>query len=494
MQNKLFCKDIDSSIEILSQIFNPPPSMTFSIQKRFTLPLLLFVSLLLSSCATYYQQNEAFNTSFANGDMQTANKHLDGNKKLQSNRNRVLYLVNKGTLAWMQQDYVQANSYFNEADLLIEDQRKKLGSEVLALISNPSVKPYKPEDFENVLINYYKAIAYLQMGKKQEALIECRRVNEKLYTLNDKYPRNHKNRYSDDAFAHNLMGMIYEASKDYNNAFIAYRNAYKIYKNNYAKNFSTVAPNQLKKDILRTAKRMGFDKEYNYYSKEFGINFQAPAKNEGEIVFIWMNGLGPIKSEWSINFSAHNSGGMLTLANSDEDVSFPFSTRNFNSNEKAAFSNLEFLRIAFPKYQERVPLFSQALIETDNKGQFPLEKVEDINAIAFKSLKDRMVRELANSILRLATKKALEEYARSKDKTLGTLLSIVNAITEKADTRNWQTLPHSIYYTRVRLKPGQHKITLNLKGGSVGTQKKELNFNVEAGKTQFFTFQNLETK
>jgi len=456
---------------------------------------LLLASLLLSSCATYYKQNEAFNKSFESGDMQMANKHLDANKKLQSNRNRVLYLVNKGTLAWMQQDYTLANTYFKEADLYIEDQRKNFGSEALAIVSNPSVKPYKPEDFENVLINYYKAIGYLQLGKNQEALVECRRVNEKLYALNDKYPRNHKNRYSDDAFAHNLMGMIYDASKDYNNAFIAYRNAYNIYKSNYSENFGTLSPEQLKKDILRTSKRIGFEQEYNFYSKEFGMTYDSNSKDEGEIIFIWMNGLGPIKDEWSINFAANRStGGILTLANNEEGVSFPFNTNNFSSKENAAFSNLDFVRIAFPKYKERVPLFNQAFIEIDGLGQYRLEKAEDVNAIAFKCLKDRMVRELANSILRLATKKALEEYARSKDETLGTLLSIANALTEKADTRNWQTLPHGIYYTRIKLQPGKHKLLLNLKSGINGEHQQEFDFNVKAGTTQFFTFQNLETR
>jgi len=469
--------------------------MILSIQKRFRLLLLLLTSLFLSSCATYYQQNEAFNKSFASGDMQMANKHLDANKRLQANRNRVLYLVNKGTLAWMQQDYTLANTYFNEADLFIEDQRKNLGSKALAIVSNPSVKPYKPEDFENVLINYYKAIGYLQLGKNQEALVECRRVNEKLYALNDKYPRNHKNRYSDDAFAHNLMGMIYDASKDYNNAFIAYRNAYNIYKSNYSENFGTVSPEQLKKDILRTAKRIGFEQEYNFYSKEFGMSYENNSKDEGEIIFIWMNGLGPIKDEWSINFAANRgAGGILTLANNEEGVSFPFNTNNFSSKENAAFNNLDFVRIAFPKYKERIPLFNQAIIEVDGLGQYNLEKAEDVNAIAFKCLKDRMVRELANSILRLATKKALEEYARSKDETLGTLLSIANALTEKADTRNWQTLPHGIYYTRIKLKAGNHKLLLNLRSGINGEHKQEFNFDVKAGRTQFFTFQNLETR
>ncbi len=467
--------------------------MIFFQQKHLQLFLVLFYSVLLAGCATFYQQNEAFNRSFESGDLKTAHKHLDANKKMQANRNRALYLINKGTLAWMQKDYVLANTYFNEADIFIEDQRKNLGLEALAIVSNPSVRPYKPEDFENVLINFYKAISYLELNNSEQALVECRRLNEKLYDLNDKYPKDNKNRYNNDAFAHNLMGMIYEASKDYNNAFIAYRNAYNVYKDNYSKNFNTASPHQLKKDILRTAKRVGFEKEYTFYAKEFNMTHENISQDEGEIIFIWMNGLGPVKDEWSINLTANKgAGGILTFANSEEGISLPFNISSFDSNKQTAFNNLDFVRIAFPKYRERPPLFNQASIEIEGQT-FILEKAEDINSIAFKCLKDRMVREISNSILRLATKKALEELAYSENNTVGSLLNIANALTEKADTRNWQTLPHSIYYSRVKLKAGDHKLTLNLKSG-VNRYKQEVNFNVKAGKTQFFTFQNIETR
>ncbi len=77
-------------------------------------------------------------------------------------------------------------------------------------------------------LNYYKALNYINLGRYDEALVECRRINIKLNQLNDKY-KDKKNKYSGDAFAHLLMGIIYDASKDYNNAFIAYRNALEVY-------------------------------------------------------------------------------------------------------------------------------------------------------------------------------------------------------------------------------------------------------------------------
>lgn len=465
--------------------------------KKFVCHSILLFSIFLNwGCATYYKQHQLFNEKFYSGDVEQANQILDNNKKDQRNKNKVLYYLNKGTLLWMMQNYDQSSKFFLLADHYIEDQGRNLGASALSLITNPTVKPYKPEDFESVLIHFYQTLNFLHMNNMQEALVECRRMNEKLYLLNDKYKSNQKNRYNDDAFAHVLMGLIYEATGDTNNAFIAYRNAYNIYQDNYTKNFDTPAPDQLKRDILRTAKLTGLDDQYNQYKKIFQCSYNAPSPDQGEIIFFWMNGLGPIKSEWSINFTTLSKGdGLLTLANEGENMNFPLPLSSLSTQKQTALKDLDFLRIAFPKYMERRPIYSQANIWINDSLQQPMERAENINAIAFKTLKDRMIREMANSILRLATKKAMENYARSKNDNLGTLLSIANALTEKADTRNWQTLPHSIYYTRIRLPQGTHRIKLSLQSPSgLQQQQQEFTFNVKKGETQFFSFHNLESQ
>ena len=470
------------------------PKLSLHISHKILSVFLFGFLLLLSGCATYYMQNEAFNSYFLQGDIASAEKVLDKDKKSNRNKNKALFLLNKGTLSWMQQDYVSATNYFNEADLFIEDQRKSIGSEALAMLTNPMTRPYVPEDFENVMLNFYKALSYLEMGKTQEALVECRRVNEKLYALNDKYPKNYQNRYSDDAFAHTLMGLIYDSSGDSNNAFIAYRNALKIYEDNYLKNFNTPAPRQLKEDLLRTAYQTGLNEDYEFFKNKFGFDFKRTDKNEGDVIIIWLTGLGPVKAEWSINFSAVNGNdGFLTMVNNDENVTLPFFVGNMDRRTQNSFSNLDFVRVAFPKYQERIPYYTNADIIINDSISYPLDKGEDINTIAFKTLKDRMVREMANSLLRLATKQAIESYTRSKDENLGALISIFNAVTEKADTRNWQTLPSSIHYTRIRLKEGKHTVTLRVNSPTGESKDQQLDLEVNAGRTKYFTFHNMES-
>jgi hypothetical protein len=103
-----------------------------------------------------------------------------------------------------------------------------------------------------------------------------------------------------------------------------------------------------------------------------------------------------------------------------------------------------------------------------------------------------MTREIGKGLLRFALKKVIEQQARKQDDGLGLLVSIFNAATEKADTRNWQTIPHSIYYTRVPLKEGVNHVTLTTEGGY---EAKSENFTFEPmkGQTIFHTYQNLES-
>ncbi len=454
------------------------------------LGLVFSILFFLTSCATYYQQNLKFQSYVSSGEIPKAKEILEKDKG-KKNKNKVLYLFNKGWIDWISKNYNESNVAFEEADRFIDEQQKNIGLEALALVSNPSVKPYKPEDFEVVLVNYYKALNYISLGKNREALVEVRKINEKLNQLNDKYPDN-KNRYQDDAFAHIVMGLIYDANREFNDAFIAYRNALNVYENSYTKNFNLQVPEQLKKDLLRAAYRTGFMEELRFYEQKFNMKYEHQANHGGELVFIWHNGLGPVKSEWSINFTkTGNNDGWVTFANEQYGMSFPIFIGDKNEKEKSGFAKLSFLRIAFPKYLERKPIFNRAEITCLGKTYF-LETAQDINGIAFKTLNDRMLREMGNSILRLATKKALEAAARKENEDLGSAIGIINALTEKADTRNWQTLPYNISYIRVSLPEGENEIEFKAFASTSQIKTEIFKFNITKNKTIFFTYNTLD--
>jgi hypothetical protein len=456
--------------------------------------VLILLIPLLTACATFYEKNISFQEKIQKGDIQKAEKQLENDTKWENGKNRILYYLNRGYTNWLLEEYENSNKYFSIADNLIEDQLKNFGNELLALMINPTIKPYRAEDFEVVILNYFKALNYISLNDKNAALVEVRKINNKLNSLNDKYPAN-KNRYARDAFAHLFMGLIYDSDGDNNNAFIAYRNAYEVYKEDYTENFKVSAPEQLKKDLMRTAYLGGFFEELHNYENEFNTKYVHKQSKTPELIFFWLNGFGPVKDEWSINFTVlPGKNGIVTFANEDLGISIPIFTGNYGSNEKAALSDLRFLRIAFPKYVERKPEFTDASISINSDKNYPLEMAQNINEIAIKTLHDRMVREVSNSIGRLAVKKGLEAVASKQNANLGTILSIANALTEKADTRNWQSLPYSISYTRIPLEKGENKLQLKTTTASKQTSKHELNLNADKDKTYFMYFHSLESK
>lgn len=84
---------------------------------------------------------------------------------------------------------------------------------------------------------------------------------------------------------------------------------------------------------------------------------------------------------------------------------------------------------------------------------------------------------------------------KKENEALGSLFGIINAITEKADTRNWQTLPHSICYTRIPMKLGTNEITLNLKSAETeAPQKHTFTYIVNKKGMIFHTFTSLESR
>lgn len=72
-----------------------------------------------------------------------------------------------------------------------------------------------------------------------------------------------------------------------------------------------------------------------------------------------------------------------------------------------------------------------------------------------------MLREFSTSLLRVAAKQGLQYAASKQNEWLGFAVGLANAMTEKADTRNWQTLPYSVSYVRIPLQSSENQVSAN---------------------------------
>jgi hypothetical protein len=176
--------------------------------------------------------------------------------------------------------------------------------------------------------------------------------------------------------------------------------------------------------------------------------------------------------------------------NHDLGLSFPYKVDN--NEDKKDLLDMRFFRLALPKYVSREPFYQKAILKYNNKS-FDFQIVEDVNAIAFKSLEDRMTKELGEALLRAALKQIIV-YKAGKEKKDGLALaaSIYGAISEQADTRNWQLLPHSINYSRVPLAETENSFEF-VAFGKNGQGDFSRNFTLKNKKgTQFFSLQTID--
>ena len=447
------------------------------------------------ACANFYELTYDFNRNFELGNLDAAVQSLEGSTHQRSyNRDRFLMYVNKGLVYSMMGRYDDSNYFLEKAYLFGEDYSINYASEVAAYLSNPGIVVYKGEDHEHLMLLYYKAINFLKMEQYEDALIECRRLNIRLNQLSDKYSA--ENKYSRDAFIHNLMGIIYQANKDYNNAFIAYRNAYNYYQDDYSRLFGIQAPDQLKKDILLSARKSGLKQEFEFYQNEFNdIDLTDLEGHDASLVFFWHNGLAPIKTEWSINFFMdHSRNGFVVFNNEKMNMNFPFWMGEYQENEQRSLTAMQAFRVAFPKYVERKPVYQTANLILNGKA-YQLQIAQDINKIAFYTLEQRMMLEFSKSLARAAIKKGSEMMLRKEDEALGAALGLFNALTEKADTRNWQTLPYTIHYARIPLNNGVNEVKFQVSNDyAQGTSLYDFQYKVKSGQTIFHTFSSLESR
>ncbi len=436
--------------------------------------------LFLFSCASYHQQSYDYYSNLKQGNYQKASTRLDHNRLLQKKRNRLLFLLEKGRVEHLLQNFEKSNEYFNAADSMMEGLRTSAKDIVLGTLLNPMMQTYQGEDFEKYMVHYYKALNYLQLNNTEEALVEARRISLRTYAQDDRYDGN---RYTQDAFSFILQSLIYEKAGDLNNAFIACRNAADLYMEHNEEFYGTKMPMQLKKDLLRLAWQNGFIEELEWYESRFQLKCERNEIKDDEVVIFWENGTAPVKKEEHLFFTLGGNGNdQLFFQDQTGRYRVPYDQRQGTLSGK--ISETHTFHVALPRYETQVPVYQNAFVTIDGK-QFELEKAQNINELAYATLQERWLKELSSTLSRMAVKKLAEEAAKPKKdekdhkkkqraELLSSGIKVFNLFSEKADTRNWQSLPNSIYYTRIAVPKGTNQIDLNLDQRNGTNTKREI--------------------
>ena len=439
------------------------------------------------SCSTYQMKMGDYCNELHSHQYDKAIKSIEKNKVLKHKRNLLLYNMELGRLYMLNNNPQKSNEYFNAADALLESNYKNIKDVAVSNLTNPMMETYRGEEYEKLMVNYFKAINYANLGKTEDAVVEARRITLATNRLNEKF--NSKiSRYSKDPFVLNLQGLIYEMNGDWNNAFIAYRNAADVYLNANSDYYGVEIPNQLKQDLLHAANMMGFSDEQSRYENLFNQKLNLQKKDStSELVLFMEEGVAPVKEDNSIVITNTNSiGSYQYMDRNGTYVSVPFNHRNYGIKDDK-ISNIRTIKVSLPFYRVVSNKSNSVKIKVNESEYYP-ELVEDFNTLAIKTLDERYLSEIAKAMARFIVKKTMEvgssklaeSLAQKKDdkmsekekknnkenaenvaKAVGFLVNMTNTFTEKADTRTWLSLPAYISYVRIPLTTGENKIEIS---------------------------------
>ena len=413
--------------------------------------LLLALTLLAGCGAAYTRQMKGPLKKMGRRDYEGALQKLE-----KADPDKLLYRLEKGLLLHYLGDYENSNRHFEKAERLIEERiTRSLSRELVSLLTNDAARNYAGEEFESVLINYYRALNYQYLGQPQEALVECRKANLKLeqYAAAAEYKLTYKN----DAFMQYVTGLFFEAQEEWNDAYISYRDAEKGYR---AYALGTGPPEILGHDLLRVARRLGFQDHVQEYLERYGRNEELSAGSPaGEVIVFAETGFIARKRQREISLPILKSDETNQVWALSDEMAYRYQ-------HPRPYVQVEYwLRVALPEYRAVGSQISGARLSAMGQTATAV-LVQDLDAIAMRNFKEKETSILARTLARALVKYIATEAAEKKSEFLGLLVNLFGVSTEAADTRSWLALPRQIRVARLRVTPGTVDLALEFVNGN----------------------------
>lgn len=424
---------------------------TRRIQFIVMLFLLNVVALCMAGCASFLSQSEETKSLLRQGQMTQALKELK-EKSESEGKDQLMYTLDYAMALQISGDYKSSATAFIKADKLIDEKDYHSVSQVVgATLGAEEMIQYKGESYEKFLVNSMNAINYLMLGDYDAALVECRRINTKISS----FKMEGREAYELSPFASYLSAIIWESQKKYDDAYIEYEAAYKL--------DPTIAG--IEGDLIRSARLAGRDQALAKWKKEFkddrrALDEEMNGKKNGEVVVVFQQGFGAKK-----------------VPRSDEPR-FPTLQTEFL---KTSVAQVELTPID-PKAEKTYTQVTKSRI------------VYDIDRMAMTTMNKDYNSLIARRIGGIAAKAVMSDQIRQKNELLGSVAWIAMNLTDRADLRQWSTLPSKIQMSRVFLKPGKYELKVRGLDSADGLTNDELPSQVVeviAGKKVFVNFRSL---
>lgn len=408
----------------------------------FLILLSVFSVAVFSGCATYQDKVGESRRLISSGNIDQAVAKFHQLSAVDDG-DKLVHLLDYGVALQIAQRTEESTKVFLQADKLSENLDYHSVSRVAgSLLTSEENIQYKGDTFEKIFINAYLAMNFLELGKLDDALVESRRINEKYVKLRGE----EKKEFELNPFAKYLSAIIWEANRNYDDAYIAFAEAYKL-----SPEISTI-----RQDLIRSAKRARRMDEYDKWKKAFPDVEEKPEwydRKMGELVVIYQQGWGPRK--------------------------------DFERGSQR-----------FPRLRPVYNYTQRARVDVISAGtSYPSRFVYDVERAAIKTLMEDRGALIGRRVGGIVAKEIVADQIRQKDELLGLVSWIFFHASDRADLRQWSLLPQTIQLIRVPLSPGRHKVVvqgLDLEGSPTGEQSPEMDIEIKPGQKIFKTWRSLK--
>ena len=454
---------------------------------------LLLAGLLLGGCASRWQ--DLF-VSYSDQMVPLRNQLLLGHaaealpkvrESTPGDDTYVLDQLERGRIAWLAGQDAISKQGFAAADSRLaweESQARYRLSQGLAqagsLLTNDQTMAYRTPDYERTMLHHYLALNYLQRGDAEGALVEVRRANQvqeralkaradevrkakeeseeaeadgnmrQLMSRGapelDRLIGRVKNGFQ-NAYTFYFSGVLYEAAGDLNDAWVDYQRGYQIAPDNQS----------LQDALLRLARLRGSSDELKDTEKKVGRKAPPLAKDQGQLVVLFEDGLIPARREIFLPLPISTSSGDF---------------RTFT--------------VAVPYYDNRASDTGPLTVSVGRQAGRTSSLVR-LESLAAKDLQERLPGMLTRQALRLVAKEQVRRTAAKEGGDVGNILvGIFNTLSERADTRSWLTLPAEASSWQGMVPAGEVQLQLG-----AGSAMRTLPLTVHAGRTTLVWVQRL---
>lgn len=403
--------------------------------KARALCLGLVVCLCSACAAPSLRYKSEVNNLLRDGQFEQAESLIASKKnKLYTQKDSVLFYLDRATLFHDDQQPRKSDELFNQAQERIDElYAKSVSASVARLFINDLTTPYYAADYERALTFFYRALNFMQLGNPTEAAVEARKAVSFLDELRGTKTKG----YTDDPFVQYVSSLIFESVGERSDARISRENAFKAYE------------------------KLGLP------APDFSV--PADANQKGEVIIFHYNGLLPVKKSQTLQVAWDR---LVNMASSAKENTGPVSPEVQNAIRAGIVGNA--VTLAFPVLEKQPYAVAGSTVQV-NGQQVPLQKAADLSLMAKIDLDEK----LPGIWFRLATRAVIRQTAvvqarhavtkgadnKGLGELAGHLMSALGASLEKADTRQWFTLPAEIYMTRLFLPVGKQDITLLFKDG-----------------------------